>query len=309
MAPHLSPQVIAAIETAVECNGDLESAFIHSLAKIYKTSPQAIVWNMKRYNKVTAGCDDRQKTGRRPVLDKDAVAAAIKEWLGENPRVKINAMCQMTLEKFGTSVSGTWMSRLIKDYEIVYRVPLPPKPPRIPKPPKVRVEKTPKPLKIRKQKHTRHANMGQYADFMNVVQYQPPDGSGSAAGQYPTFRQDLRQAIAAPENGIPATHISKEPDHAGIMFGILKPSVPPPKRPVGANQYTHPPPQYTRQNHNSPIFSPGAHSLTESTSPSTADEATFILREYVPRPAPVQPKPTAAAANSQWEVLKVVELP
>lgn len=64
---NLPREIVAAIETAVEVNdGVLESAFIHSLAKIYKTSPQAIVWNMKRYNKVKAGCDDR-KPGGHPV--------------------------------------------------------------------------------------------------------------------------------------------------------------------------------------------------------------------------------------------------
>ena len=84
MSPHLPREVIAAIETAVEVNnGVLESAYIHSLAKIYKTSPQAVVWNMKRYNKVKAGCDDRQKTGRHAAMDKDKASEFVRELLAE----------------------------------------------------------------------------------------------------------------------------------------------------------------------------------------------------------------------------------
>jgi hypothetical protein len=83
MSPHLPSEVIAAIETAVEVNnGVLESAYIHSLAKIYKTSPQAVVWNMKRYNKVKAGCDYRKKTGRHAVMDKDKASEFVRQRRG-----------------------------------------------------------------------------------------------------------------------------------------------------------------------------------------------------------------------------------
>lgn len=76
---NLPREVVAAIETAVEVNnGVLGSAFIHSLAEIYKTSPQAVVWNMKRYNKVKAGCDDRKPGGRPTAMVKDEAAEYIR---------------------------------------------------------------------------------------------------------------------------------------------------------------------------------------------------------------------------------------
>lgn len=76
---NLPRELVAAIETAVEVNnGVLESAFIHSPVKIYKTSPQAVVWNMKRCNKVKAGCDDRKPSGRPAAMDKDKAAEYIR---------------------------------------------------------------------------------------------------------------------------------------------------------------------------------------------------------------------------------------
>jgi len=114
MAPHLHPTVIAAIETAVEVNGGvLESAYIHSLAKIYKTSPQAIIWNMKRYNKVKANCDDRQKGGRPSVMDKDSAAEVIKHILEETPGLRMDRIADDLFERFGVQVSTTWVSRLM----------------------------------------------------------------------------------------------------------------------------------------------------------------------------------------------------
>jgi hypothetical protein len=72
---HLPREVIAVIETAVEVNeGVLESACIHSLAKLYKTNPQAVIWNIKRYNKENAGYDDKNPTGRHAIMDKDKAA-------------------------------------------------------------------------------------------------------------------------------------------------------------------------------------------------------------------------------------------
>jgi hypothetical protein len=81
---NLPREVVAAIETAVQVNnGALESAYIHSLAKIYKTSPQAVVWNMKRWNKVQAGCDDRKPGGPPAAMDKDKAAEFLREFMAE----------------------------------------------------------------------------------------------------------------------------------------------------------------------------------------------------------------------------------
>jgi len=58
----LPREVITAVDRAVEVNdGVLEPAYIHSPAKKYKTSLQAVVRNVERYNKVMVGCDDRKK--------------------------------------------------------------------------------------------------------------------------------------------------------------------------------------------------------------------------------------------------------
>jgi transposase len=124
MAPHLRPEVIAAIEIAVELNeGSLESAYIHALAKIYKTSPQAVVYNMKRYNKVKNNCDDRKKTGRHAVIDKDLAAEFIKELLAETPSLRLEKLQQKVVERFGIHVSTSWVSRLCQRYGLSTKTP------------------------------------------------------------------------------------------------------------------------------------------------------------------------------------------
>lgn len=182
MAPHLKPEVVAAIETAVECNeGSLESAFIHSLAKIYKTSPQAIVWNMKRYNKVKAGCDDRRKTGRHAVMDKEAAADYTKELLLETPGMHFDKISEKLLQRFDVHVSTTWVSRLIKRHGIAY---------------KVANEPSHKKDRSPKQRRPRPPPVSVSGDGPNATitpQYPLP-----SPGDYPSFRQDLEQAIAAP---------------------------------------------------------------------------------------------------------------
>lgn len=187
MAPHLRPEVIAAIETAVDCHdGALESAFIHSLAKIYKTSPQAIVYNMKRHKKVKANMDDRQSGGRPAAMDKDKAAEATREFIAECPGIKTAGICPKLHERFDKEVSTTWVARLIQRYKIVHREP---------KPPKVKGVRIPK---VSKQvTHSQSADQAPvYAGYTGTTpQYQLPAESPNA---YPSFREDLQRAIVAP---------------------------------------------------------------------------------------------------------------
>jgi transposase len=197
MSPHLPREVIAAIETAVEVNnGVLESAYIHSLAKIYKTSPQAVVWNMKRYNKVKAGCDDRQKTGRHAAMDKDKASEFVRELLAEKRDMRQAVIAEKLSERFGVTVSATWASRLMKNYGI------PQKTRRPPGIKKVRVPMAP----------------GEQSDGSLAQQYPLP-----SPGQYPSFREDLHQALTA---GQPHPHPPVL--DSGYPAAIAPPPPPPP---------------------------------------------------------------------------------
>lgn len=119
MAPRLRPEIIAAIEIAVEMNDrELEPAFIRSLAKIYRTSPQAIVWNTKRYNKVKSGKDDRKKNGRKPAMEKEKTAEIARKILENEPSLKYDKISDALFKEFGIQVSTTWVSRLLNTYEI-----------------------------------------------------------------------------------------------------------------------------------------------------------------------------------------------
>ncbi|KAH9219249.1 hypothetical protein DL95DRAFT_457706 [Leptodontidium sp. 2 PMI_412] len=125
---NLPRELVAAIETAVEVNnGVLESAFIHSPVKIYKTSPQAVVWNMKRYNKVKAGCDDRKPSGRPAAMDKDKAAEYIRILMTEahcvGEWISLEKVAEIVSGQFGTVVSSTWVSRIMKKYEINHKPP------------------------------------------------------------------------------------------------------------------------------------------------------------------------------------------
>lgn len=291
MAPHLSPEVIAAIETAVECNGgSLESAFIHSLAKIYKTSPQAVVWNMKRYNKVKAGCDDRQKTGRRATMDKDEAAIAIKEFLAETPGEKMESLCNKLYKRFEVRVSTTWVSRVIRAHNIEYKVPKGPKPPRIPR---ERILKSPKPPQG-------EVNLAQYPpDVQFGQQYQLPQPD-----QYPSFRHDLQQAISLPPT---EQHNSVGRDSGResvpVLFGMMEPQSPQRAQYSSALQYQYQPlstPTYP----NHVNFSP-----TSSSSSSTPIDPAISAHDSMPSHQ-ARPRSSTGAANDHgWKVLKVVELP
>jgi transposase len=281
MAPHLKPEVIAAIEAAVECNeGSLESAYIHSLAKIYKTSPQAIVWNMKRYNKVKAGMDDRQKTGRHAVMDKDAAAEFTKEMLKETPGLRMDKISEKLFEKFGVHVSMTWVSRLVKNYDIVYKEP---------KPPKIKKVRIPKPPKPTRQPVGEEPN----PSFTPQDSLPPP-------GQYPAFRQDLKQAIAAPPSAIPSISPGGEggpiPD---VYFGILKPkrSLPPPQlQRAPAEPYIYPdyPPPYQ--------YRPATYPPHMRFAPSSMEPP------MPPREPPNPSAPVTKQPDTVWKVMNVVEL-
>jgi transposase len=260
MAPHLRPEVIAAIEIAVELNeGTLESAYIHALAKIYKTSPQAMVYNMKRYNKVKNNCDDRKKTGRHAVMDKDLAAEFMKELLAETPGLRLEKLQQKVVKRFEIHVSTSWVSRLCQRYGIVYKNP---------KPPRVKKVRIPKPLKPPKQprqpKPAKPLPPPPYSNFIITTPGSTPQCPlPPYRPQYPAFQQDLQQALTAPPlnlppaprplvalPGVPPSAVSAPPppvvappvaappfvphpvatprddgEHSpGVLFGMLKPS-------------------------------------------------------------------------------------
>jgi transposase len=143
-------------------------------------SPQAVVWNMKRYNKVKAACDDRKRGGRPAAKDKDKAAEYLRDLMAEThrtgSRIKMVEIVEKVSEEFGLHVSPTWTSKLMKRYEIPHKEPKPPKVK------KVRIPKPPKPSKAPKQP----------AQSSWVPQYTLP-----APGQYPLFREDLQQAMVA----------------------------------------------------------------------------------------------------------------
>ncbi|KAK0113534.1 hypothetical protein ONS95_013785 [Cadophora gregata] len=177
---NLPKEVVAATETVVEVNnGVLESAFIHSLAKIYKTSPQAVVWNMKRYNKVKAGCDDRKPGGRPVAMDKDKAAEYIRIFMTEaqlaNERISLHKVAELVSQEFKVAVSSTWISRIMKKYEIDYQPP----------------KQEPK----RAQKRAPKAPKAPSALPTNPDRLPLP----ALPEQYPSFRESLQQAMSTSE--------------------------------------------------------------------------------------------------------------
>jgi transposase len=195
-------------------NGSLQSAFIHQLAKIYKASPQAVVHNMKRYNKVKAGLDDRKKFGRKDVIEKDSAAQTVRDMLALKPGLKVEQISNNLFAEYGVRVSGCWVSRLLRKYNIQYRVP---------KPKKIR--------KVRVPKRPREPEIGTLVVLdtpepqsrpMSIPQYQLPPPN-----QFPAFRQDSYQALRATSPNPPpppATFgpVANQPDYLDVMFGILK---------------------------------------------------------------------------------------
>ncbi|KAE8440622.1 hypothetical protein EG329_007024 [Mollisiaceae sp. DMI_Dod_QoI] len=312
----LPREVVAAIDTAVEVNdGVLESAYIHSLAKIYKTSQQAVVWNMKRYNKVKAGCDDRKKSGRPAAMDKDKAAEYLRELMAETHRaggrIKMDEIAEKVSQEFGVHVSPTWTSRLMKKCEIPHKEPKPPrvKKVRIPKPPK-----PPKPSKTRDPP-------GQPSW---VPQYNLP-----SAGQYPSFREDLQQAMTtAPpprqfvdiglrrEPALPPAarssrppphppnpaHVDIPPDFEGFgMLKLSKAAPPPPTLPPMSAHHSFPP-QYQFSSSTYPRFASTTPTSSSSHSPSPSENSN-------PTANNARSSAASKSANADWEVLKVVELP
>lgn len=308
---NLPREVIAAIETAVELNGVLESAEIHSLAKIYKTSPQAVVWNMKRYNKVKAGCDDRKKGGRPAAMDKDKATEFLRNMMAEihktGSRIKMVEIAEKTSEEFGIHVSSTWVSRLMKTSGIPHKEPKPPKAVRIPKPPKPSRAPAPQPP---------------------IQGYWVPQYALPAPGQYPLFREDLQQAMAAGPSGQP---LDDRPRIAPTLPPVAKRGRPPIAKPVHTDGH---PPDFEGF---------GILKLTNSAPPPitlppmSAQHSILSQYQYSPNVYPPRISPTSSSSNSEsstpsevtspapgntsscvasqppasddWEVLKVVELP
>lgn len=296
MAPNLKPEVVAAIETAVEVNeGKLESAFIHALAKIYKTSPQAVVWNMKRYNKVKAGMDDRKKNGRHAVMDKEQAATFMRELEARNPGMKYDKISDALFEKFGVRVSTTWVLRLIKNHDI------PNKRPPVASPRKKRVRKE------AKRKETNTEPESRQVDLTNAYISDPE--------HYPSFRQDLQEAIvgnsvSSVENcadSLPSMQLYMPPNpvyhhpHIAEQQHQQQPQQP---------QQPQPQPQQQQATERPPVLS----GLTER---STSAPMTETRRLPPPTPSPLGPTfPVSLPPSSRpperdyvWKVVNVVELP
>ncbi|KAL2061382.1 hypothetical protein VTL71DRAFT_7655 [Oculimacula yallundae] len=200
---NLPREVVAAIETAVDCNdGVLESAFIHSLAKIYKTSPQAVVWNMKRHNKVKAGCDDRKVGGRPAVMDKDKAADYLRILMTEahcaGERISLEKVAEIVSEHFGITVSTTWISRIMKKHSINHKAPREFK--------SVRVAK-PKP----------QAPNAPVSEAQSSPTEQLPLPTPRP---YPSFRDDLAQSTSGPQMPLlaPTPHLSGRDDSRQVKL-------------------------------------------------------------------------------------------
>jgi hypothetical protein len=170
---------------------------------------------MKRYNKVKAGLDDRKKFGRKDVIEKDSAAQTVRDMLALKPGLKVEQISNNLFAEYGVRVSGCWVSRLLRKYNIQYRVP---------KPKKIR--------KVRVPKRPREPEIGTLVVLdtpepqsrpMSISQYQLPPPN-----QFPAFRQDSYQALRAtspnPPPPPPATFrpVANQPDYPDVMFGILK---------------------------------------------------------------------------------------
>ncbi|PMD16792.1 hypothetical protein NA56DRAFT_649094 [Hyaloscypha hepaticicola] len=307
MSPHLPREVIAAIETAVEVNnGVLESAYIHSLAKIYKTSPQAVVWNMKRYNKVKAGCDDRKKTGRHAVMDKDKASEFVRELLAEKRDTRQAVIAEKLSEKFGVTVSATWASRLMKNYGIPQKTRRPP-----------RIKKVMVPMAP-----------GEQSDGSLVQQSPLP-----SPGQYPSFREHLHQALTA----------GKPHPHPPVLDSGYQAAIAPPTPPVLDSWHQvvigPPPPPPPAKSDNAAKTGRPPHLKTSYPAGHTPEfegfsilklpgvhRHTFVHEFEIQNPSnpttPKSPSPREVEVSNQnsvsrttpdistnWQVLKVVELP
>jgi hypothetical protein len=210
-------------------------------------------------------------------------------------------------EKFGQEVSGSWVSRIMKKYDIRHKEPKPPKVK------KVRISKSPKPPKVPGlSKATEQPGQSSW-----VPQYSLP-----APGQYPSFREDLQQALVgqsrplvdmeqrvipapppAPKRGRgrPPNPPEATPNegHKTVFdgFGILRlPKTVPtaPVLPPISTQHSFPP-QYRY-----PLLASSASSSEGSQTPSDVSSTT-----------PTENRSGVAnkSSNINWRVLKVVELP
>jgi len=206
-------------------------------------------------------------------------------------------------EYFGLEVSSSWVSRVMKKYNIPHKEP---------KPPKVKKVRVPKPP------HPSKETPGQSSW---VPQYNLP-----APGQYPSFREDLEQALGgtsgpsvnvqpematapppAPKRGRGRPRNPDAPPNEGHAtefdgFGILKLStttLAAPVLPPITTQHSLPPQyQYPRNIYpRLPSVNPSSYS-----SPTASEFSSST-------PTTVSSSTTNKASNVNWEVLRVVELP
>ena len=202
---NLPREVVAAIETAVEVNdGALESAFIHSLAKIYKTSPQAVVWNMKRYNKVKAGCDDRKPGGRPAAMDKDKAADYIRILMTEaqcaGEKIPLDKIAEIVSAQFDIVVSATWVSRIMKKYNIDHKAP----------------------------EGTKLVKVTQVSKVSQVTPAHPsptwvPQYNLPAPGENPTLREDLQPAASSSMTPLEVTFMNSFITSPATSTGLTSP--------------------------------------------------------------------------------------
>lgn len=244
---------------------------------------------MKRYNKVKAGLDDRQKTGRRPVIDNDAAAQFTKDLLLETPELKMDAITGKIFERFGVQISTSWVGRLLRGYNIVLKVP---KPPKIPEPPK-------SPKRPRRQQVTALKAGGIQNEPPCIAQYPLPPPF-----QCPSFRQDLQHAIAMPPASVPYGAPPTLATLQGLSLTFPTPQGPfvtltpllPPLHPVHALHTTNPPP--------TPSTAPITNPTPQAQDGAPADAFFGILR-----PASKQSRGASATKQSHPQFRYLANVP
>merc|ERR1712093_810368 len=124
-----------------------------------------------------------------------------------NEKIGLDKVAEIVSQEFKVAVSSTWVSRIMKKYEINH------------KPPKVERKRAPKPHK---------------APSVLPIYPEHPDWQPLYAlpnsGQYPSFREDLQQAMATsnpPSRGADLPQTTSTPDHPTQIVPATSPNVQP----------------------------------------------------------------------------------
>ena len=152
---------------------------------------------MKRYNKVKAGCDDRKPGGRPAAMDKDKAAEYIRILMTEahcaNEKIGLDKVAEIVSQEFKVVVSSTWVSRIMKKYEINH-----------------------KPLNVERRRASKpHKAPSVLPIYPEYPDWQPLFALPNS-GQCPSFRGDLQQAMATsnpPSQGADLQQSTSTPDH------------------------------------------------------------------------------------------------